>query len=87
MEIYEIWREGFCFNGEEQPAQLLGKVKAKSFDNAVKVLATHRPQLGIQENTRARYIDDDAYNKRLSNWNVFGCNLFSNETNARKTFG
>ena len=51
METYEIWREGFCFNVDEQPAQLLAKVKAKSFDGAVKTLAKHRPELGIQHYT------------------------------------
>lgn len=30
---------------------------------------------------------EDAYKNRRSSWNIWACNLFDNEADARKSFG
>lgn len=41
----------------------------------------------IGEKNRNRYVSDSAYQSRRSNWNIWACDLFDNETDARKSFG
>ena len=45
------------------------------------------PKHGIEENGRDNYGSDSAYENRRSNWNIWRCNLFDNEADARKSFG
>lgn len=45
------------------------------------------PNHGIETNKRNRYISDEAYKNRRSNWSIWACNLFDNEADARKSFG
>lgn len=87
MKEFEIWVEGYSATGEHGNAQMIGKGFGDSFDEAVKDYMNKNSGHGIQENRRNRYIDDESYQNRRSNWNIWACNLFDNEIDSRKTFG
>lgn len=84
---YSIWMEGFSATGQQQGAQLIGQVEASSFDEAVQIYIERNPTAKIELNKRNKYISDEYYDKRCSNWNIWGCNLFDNELDARKSYG
>ncbi len=87
MKQFEIWMEGFGSTGVHCKAQLIGLSDGESFNDAVKRYMANNANHGISENTRNRYTSDEYYIKRKSNWNVWGCNLYDNETDARKFCG
>lgn len=87
VQEFEIWMEGYAATGEHGTAQMIGKGLGKTFDEAVKDFMSKNPRRGIEENGRNRYMSEDAYKNRRSNWNIWACNLFDNETDARKSFG
>ena len=82
MTEFEIWCEGYHFLPEEQfgVARLLGKIEARSFSEAVMRLAVDK---GI------KWVDEQrlTFDEQDNGWNVFGCRLFDNETEARKLCG
>ena len=84
---FEIWAEGYSASGESGTAQMIGKGLGSTFDEAVKDYMGKNPNHGINENVRNRYISDESYNKRRSNWSIWACCLFDNEADARKSFG
>ncbi len=84
---FEIWMEGYAATGEHGTAHMIGKGFGSTFDEAVKDYMSKNPKHGIEENGRSRYISEDAYKNRRSNWNIWACSLFDNETDARKLFG
>lgn len=71
MRLFEVWMEGYRATGDEQPAQLLGECLASSFDEAVGMVTEGR--------------DDVRYTGGA--WVIYGCRLFDNETDARRSFG
>lgn len=71
MKTYEIWAEGFAATGQAGPASLLGVGKGDTFQEAVRNWG--------EENCDPNL---DIYN--LTYW---GCGLFDNEEDARKSFG
>ena len=75
MKIYEIWAEGYKATGQESHAQLLSKYKADSFDAAVE-------QYHVEHDD---CIDFNRYGK--SRHAIWGCELFDNAIDARKSFG
>ena len=84
---FEIWAEGYAASGESGTAQMVGKGLGSTFDEAVKDYMSKNPNHGIEENSRNRYITEDAYKNRRSNWSIWACCLFDNESDARKSFG
>jgi hypothetical protein len=70
-----LWLEGFSATGESSGAVMLGNYEAKNFDDAV-----------------IQYMKE---NKSEVNWdgsgkkehNIWGCRIFDNEEDARKSFG
>lgn len=84
---FEIWIEGYSATGEYGTANKIGNGIGITFDEAVKDYMSRKPKHGIEENERSRYISEQAYQNRRSNWRIWGCNLFENETDARKSFG
>ena len=88
MRTFEIWMEGYIATGESSGANLIGTGEGETFDDAVKDYMFNNPvDHGIAINERNRYISDEAYKNRRSNWNIWACSLFDNETDARKAFG
>lgn len=75
--MYDIWVEGYAVSGGAMRAQFLGTFMVDSFDEAVRVW-----------DRRKNY--DNAWGRLEhyeGNWYVWGCQLFDNETDARKNFG
>lgn len=75
MELYLIWSEGFAITGNSSTAQLLGKYPAVSFDDAVEMHLQQHPA------SRAYHTECEGVHT------IWGCQLFDNETDARKSFG
>jgi hypothetical protein len=69
---YEIWAEGFVTNGEQTGARFHGTFEADSFAKACDFWARTLPS--------EKHFDRD----RLTYW---GCRLFDNEIDARRSFG
>lgn len=72
MKIFEIWSEGFSVTGQRGTAGLLGKYEAETWDDAVQKFMKDHPN-------RIR-VDSRGY----TDW---GCRLFDNEVDARRSFG
>lgn len=87
VKEFEIWMEGYIATGESGTAQMIGKGEGETFDDAVRDYMSKNPEHGIEENDKDRYINDDAYKNRRSNWNIWACNLFDNHNDAAKSFG
>jgi len=84
---FEIWMEGYAATGEYDGAQMIGTGFGRTFDEAVTDYMSKNPESGIEMNGRGRYVSELAYQNRRSNWNIWACNLFDNEIDARKGFG
>ena len=72
MERFNIWVEGYAATGEHGTASLLGSYEAETWDGAVKKY--------MAENPGRIVVDSRGY----TDW---GCRLFDNESDARKSFG
>lgn len=86
MKEYEIWSEGYMATGEHGTAHLHCKINANSFDEAVE-LANKNENLGAEKYDRRSFMSEEYYQNRRSNWKIWGCALFDNEADARKSFG
>jgi len=87
MREFEIWVEGYAATGERGIAQMIGKGFGNTFDEAVEDYMSKNPKHGIEKNDKNRYMNEQAYQNRRSNWNIWACNLFDNEVDARISFG
>lgn len=71
--------EGYAVTGNYSTAQCLttggsdcpGPIEAGTFDEAVRKFMELVPNHGIEKNERNRYISDQAYQNRSSNWNIW----------------
>lgn len=90
MKEYEIWIEGYVISGGSSKASFIGKCEGKDFENACNnfvypediigyVGFEQKPEVFIEKGSKLR-LDKDG----LSIW---GCRLFDNQTDARKSFG
>ena len=70
---FEIWSEGFAATGERGSAQLVGAASGLTFREACANFA-------LEDEAFAEYFDSE----RLTFW---GCRLFTNENDARRSFG
>lgn len=77
MEIYEIWIEGFNVEGVLGPATFHGYFKAHTFDGAVQRWASTLSPLS-----------QDLISHNDGNcWTISTSRIFSNEEDARASFG
>lgn len=84
---FKIWMEGYATTGDFEKATMIGTSKGFTFDDAIRNYIENNPKSGIKKNKKTRYSNEEAYQNRKSNWNIWACNLFDNETDARKSFG
>lgn len=87
LKNFEIWVEGYAATGESGTAHKIGEGEGETFDEAVKDYMSKNPNHGIEWNDSRRYSTDEAYMNRRSHWNIWACNLYDNEADARKSFG
>jgi hypothetical protein len=72
LKRFEIWSEGYSISGNCDTANLLGVEYAENWDGAIKKLMDKHPNR----------IELTAHG-----YTVWGCRLFDNEKDARKSFG
>ena len=70
---FEIWSEGYSVTGNYSGAHFHGTVEAENFDEAV--------MRKFEKNETFHY---DTVNHKHTLW---GCRIFDNETDARRSFG
>lgn len=76
MKKFEIWCEGYVVIGNSAGANLLGTETANTWDEAVgKYMKKNPDRIDVRETNGV---------KTYTDW---GCRLFDNETDARKSFG
>ena len=71
--IYEIWSEGYRATGESARAMCHGTAEGQTFQRACEHFALENPEF-------SRYFN----RVQLTYW---GCRLFDNSVDARKSFG
>lgn len=72
MKKFNLWMEGYRATCEECDATYLGEYEAESFEDACNAYAQDKG------------VTLDTYAGRISNW---GCRIFDNEADARKSYG
>jgi hypothetical protein len=73
LKTFDLWMEGYRATGDHGTAQYLGKVEAKTFQEACDVFCKERmAEPWLYDATRRTY---------------WGCQIFDNEADARKRFG
>lgn len=75
LRQFDIWSEGYVDNGGRSDATYFGVYMAKSFDDAVQIYIDSNPNYS------------KFFSKSEGHWSFWGCRLFDNETEARKSFG
>lgn len=71
--LFEVWSEGYAISGARSGAILHGTAEGRSFPEACL-------QLARDHRSFAHHFDPD----RMTYW---GCKLFDNEADARRSFG
>ncbi len=93
LKKYQIWQEGYCCTGMEgKPvkARLIGEVMARSFIQACHIVKCQEYLKNIDTINNPnyeQYIEPDRWDYDPSNLTDWGCRLFDNEEDARKSFG
>lgn len=82
--MIQIWMEGYADNGGQSGAQMIGEYDVKTFDEAVELYMKTRSAKELEDYGPHR---NKMTSPRGSNWNIWGCSLFDNEADARKSFG
>ena len=77
MARIQVWMEGFIIQGNSGGASLVGTYEASDFDDAVK-------QYNEDYKVDAHHLPAD---KRGDHWSIWGCRLYDNEADARRSFG
>jgi hypothetical protein len=73
--IISLWLEGFSATGQRQGASMIGTYQAKDLDDAVKQhMETHKGDVDWNSVGGGRH-------------SIWGCGIFDNEKEARKSFG
>jgi acyl-CoA-binding protein len=84
---YEIWMEGFIISGQQAKASKVGEYDADSFDDAVKLYNIYsKAAYGKEAAVKGGLLDGKTM-QPIDGWTIWGCKLFDNEQDARKSFG
>jgi hypothetical protein len=92
MKDFEIWTEGYAATGEHGTASFEGTFKADTFDEAVESYLNIK-EAGSWPDIRKYYrkggtrIVDSKLVDHTDGHYIWGCQLYDNETDARKSFG
>lgn len=80
----QIWSEGYIIQGGNGKAYLVAVVEADSFNEAVE---KYNETIKIPDNRRESTWGKLKADWRDGIWSIWGCRLFDNEADARKSFG
>lgn len=87
LKEYEIWMEGYAATGERGYANLIGKAKGKTFNEAcnnfryIEELKDYKGKVIIDIG------DKLGLDKEYDYPSIWACKLYDNEKDARKSFG
>lgn len=96
MKTYEIWMEGYAATGEHGTARFIGTAEGTNFEDACRNFRQPEDIYGPTLNKAKLAIEQviivhkgeplklDEYDTGPSIW---GCRLFDNEADARKSYG
>jgi chloramphenicol O-acetyltransferase len=86
---YEVWVEGYAATGESGKAHLAGTAEARNFADAChKVFCRlHLESMLADEKNPSRQYDAGRWDYDPTNLTYWGCALFDNERDARRSFG
>jgi hypothetical protein len=74
--MIEVWMEGYAATGESGEAQKLGEYDVATFDEAVDLCLESHP-----DSVKVHHRSVDGHHT------IWGCGLYDNEQDARKSFG
>jgi len=84
-KLYEIWAEGYSCTGQSSGAMLKGIVEASSFLEACRKLFKNDDY--YSEERIYQNLTTGKFFTKKEDPHYWGCKLFDNETEARKSFG
>lgn len=92
VKEYEIWSEGYAATGEHGTATFHGKSKGRSFKEACIRLMCEEHIKWIDKMCDPDYIGqrdnpDYGWSYDANRNTLWGCNMYDNEVDARKSFG
>lgn len=87
MKEFEIWSEGYRATGESSDATFHGKFAGETFDDAVNKFNEQCVKKYGKPSAEKGSVLDGRTMKPLDDWRIWGCKLFDNEADARKSFG
>lgn len=85
MKTYKIWMEGYCITRNNSKATKIGEIKAKSFLEACRKLCGTRDD--YKEETLLHNTKTLEFYKKTKDPYIWGCKLYDNEKEARRSFG
>lgn len=77
-KVWHVWCEGYAATGEHGTAHFVGKKWAKTFDRACELLHKERGSKAMGDFTHETENSPPRY---------WGCRLYDNEYDARKSYG
>lgn len=87
LKEIQIWMEGYAATGESGTAKIIGSYMATSFDDAIRQYNDEHSENPAVYTTPKDYQNKAAFVNRRSSWQIWACNLFDNEADARVAFG
>jgi len=90
LKEYEVWSEGYRATGESGDATLHGKAKARNFGQACDIVFCKERLEWIEKVNDPSYVQYEDYSRwdyDSSAKSYWGCRLFWNEVDARRSFG
>lgn len=80
MKNYGLWVEGYAATGEHGTAKYLGQAEGDTFGEAVQNWYRDTPDAN-------RNYGSLRYNEKRDRWSLWGCEVFDNQADARRSFG
>lgn len=77
-KVWSVWAEGYAATGESGEAFLVGRKWAATFERACELIHKEKGEKALGQYTPPKDGQPPAY---------WGCRLYDNEADARRTFG
>ncbi len=90
VKLYEfdVWEEGFAATGQRGEARFLGKLKGRNFQDAcMRYFLKRELEFREEADKSGDWIDTERWDYNPYRNTYWGCNLYDNEIDARKSFG
>lgn len=94
MKTFEVWMEGYAATGQRSDAQKIADAEGETFEEAVRnyrhpedVVSKYTGQIIIVKGTPLGLDLKEDGSFTYERPSIWGCRLFDNEQDARKSFG